>query len=312
MPLRRPKLPNPCDPLGLFGDGPPTWTINKGKLGQRPSSSAAEAMRQRTATAARLRWHANHVALLAGNPTATSLAASALADRLDACAPPRNPCLSGACPSCIRAQQRWFVRDTMFVLRPRVRRGYQAQVLSLVPEAGRIRAGSLNAFDIDPFYDSIREALRACGIVHFKLGLDVSLNQRAGLASRGFWQMQLWGIFAEPKRRWREQLKVLLNPNGTVTRPVKVVKPDSLEAAAAYGVKDIFVRRVTFRKENLDREERGVCWNTRGRILRGDAWIELMLFLDRIGLQRRILLSATSLSVPPLHSRNDLALGGSK
>jgi hypothetical protein len=62
--LLRPAVPNPDDPLGLFGDCPPTWTINKGKLGQRPSSSAAEAMKQRDATVFKLRRHANHVALL--------------------------------------------------------------------------------------------------------------------------------------------------------------------------------------------------------------------------------------------------------
>jgi hypothetical protein len=310
MPLRRPKLPNPDDPLGLFGDGPPRWTINTGKLGQRPSSSAGEAMKQRDATAFKLRWHANHVASLVGNPTATSLATSALADKLDACAPPQNPCLSGADPVCMRAHQKWLVLNTMLVLRPLVRNpNYRAQVLSLVPEFGRIPVGSTNAFDIDRFYDSLRDALKACGIEHFKLGLDVSLNQCGGLASPGFWQLQLWGFFHEPKTRWREQLKALLNPNGGVTRPVKVVKPDSLEAAAAYGVKATFVRRVSYRKANLHRED---CWNTRGRILRGDAWVELMLFLDRIGLQRRILLSARNLSVPPLHSRNDSGLRGIK
>ena len=72
------------------------------------------------------------------------------------------------------------------------------------------------------------------------------------------------------------------------------------------------MRRVSYRKANLNREDRGECWNTRGRILRGDAWVELMLFLDRIGLQRRILLSTSNLSVAPLHSRNDPRLGGSK
>jgi hypothetical protein len=308
--LRRPVFPNPDDPLGLFGDGPPYWTINEGKLGERESPSSREAMKQRDATAFRLRWHGNHGANNLANQTATSLAALALADKLDACAPPKRPCLSGACPTDIRAQQRWFVRDTGCVLRPRVRNpSYRPQVLSLVPEFGRIPVGSLNTFEIDSFYDSIRDALKACGIEHFKLGLDVSLNQCGGLASPGFWQLQLWGFFHEPKTRWREQLKALLNPNGGVTRPVKVVKPDSLEAAAAYGVKATFVRRVSYRKANLHRED---CWNTRGRILRGDAWVELMLFLDRIGLQRRILLSARNLSVPPLHSRNDSGLRGIK
>jgi hypothetical protein len=189
--LRRPALPNPDDPLGLFGDGPPWWTINKGKPGQRPSSSAREAMKQRDATVFKLRWHANHAALLAANQTATSRAALVLADKLDACAAPKRPCLSGACPMCMRAQQRWLVMDTLRVSRPLVRRGYQARVLSLVAEFGRIPAGSLDAFDIDRFYDSIRDALKACGIRHFKLGLDVSLNQRAGVASPGFWQLQL-------------------------------------------------------------------------------------------------------------------------
>jgi hypothetical protein len=311
--LRRPALPKPDDPLGLFSDGPPWWTINKGKPGQRPSSSAGEAMKQRYATVFKLRWHANHAALLAGNQTPTSLAASALADKLDACAPPRNPCLSGACPMCMRAQQRWLVMDTLLALGRVVRdTGYRPQVLSLVPESGRIAAGSLNAFDIDKFLDSVRGALKACGIDHYKLGLDVSLNELGGLASRGLWQLQLWGIFHLPKRPWREQLKGLMNPNFRVTRPVKVVEPDSLEAAAAYGMKSNFVRRVSFRKANLDREDRGECWNTRGRHLRGDPWVELMLFVDRIGLQSRVLLSTINLSVPPLHSRNDPRLGASK
>jgi hypothetical protein len=311
--LRRSASPKPGDPLGLFGDGPPNWTINEGKLWERPSSSAGEAKKHRDATVFKLRWHAKHAALLAGNETQTSLAASALADKLDACAPPSRPCLSGACPICMRAQQRWQVNDTMQVLRPLLRdTSYRAQVLSSVPEFGRIPAGFLGAFDIDKFLDDVREALKACGIGYYKLGLDISLNQRAGIASPGFWQLQLWGFFHKPMRGWRVKLKARLNPNGGVKRPDKVVEPDSLEAAAAYGLKETFVRRVSYRKANLNREDRGECWNTRDRILRGDAWVELQLFLDRIGLQRRVLLSTINLMVPPLHSRNDARLGGRK
>jgi hypothetical protein len=309
--LLRPAIRDSDDPLGLFGDGPPWWTINKGKTGERPSSSAREAKKHRDATVFKLRWHAKRVALLAGRPTPTSLAALALADKLEACAPPQNPCLSGACPICMRAQQRWLVRDTQHVLRPLIRDpNYRPLVLSLVPEFGRIPAGSLNTYDIDLFRNLVRDGLRACGIDHYKLGLDISLNQRAGVANRGFWQLQLWGFFHQPKRPWRGQLKARLNPNGGVTRPVKVVKPDSLEAAAAYGVKSTFVRRLSYRKKNLEREDRGECWNTRGRHLRGDAWVELMLFLDRIGLQRRVLVSGINLLVAPLHSWNGLRQGG--
>ncbi len=138
------------------------------------------------------------------------------------------------------------------------------------------------------------------------------MNQLAGVASSKVWQLQLWGFFHEPKTGWQAQLKALIDPNRGVKRPVEVEKRDSLEAAAAYGVKSKFDRRVEYLKANLHREDRGECWDTRRRILRGDAWVELMLFLDRIGLERRILPSTINLSVAPLNSQNDPRLGGSK
>lgn len=263
-------LRRPNDPLGLFGDGPPWWTISKGAPWQRPSPTAHQAKKQREATTFKLRWHANHVALLAGDPTSMTLAAMALAEKLDRCAPPELPCLSGACPVCIRAQQRWFVTEAVQVLQPYFWRGNQLQALSLVPECGMTPVGSLNTCDIDKFHDDMREALKACGIVHYKLGLDVSLNHRAGVASPKHWQLQLWGFFHQPKRPWREQLKALLNPNHVTTRPVEVKKRDWLKATAAYGVKSIFDRREWYWEANLEREDRGGCWNTRPRILRGD------------------------------------------
>jgi hypothetical protein len=93
---------------------------------------------------------------------------------------------------------------------------------------------------------------------------------------------------------------------------VEVKKRDSLEATAALGVKNIFDRPERYRKSKLAREDRAECWNTRRPILRKDDWVELMLFRDRIGLQRRILLSKINLSVAPLHSRNPLRPSGSK
>jgi hypothetical protein len=197
-------------------------------------------------------------------------------------------------------------------MQPYVWRGYPAQALSLVPECGMIPVGSLGTFDIDKFLDSVRDALKACGIKHYKLGLDVSLDHVAGVARSKHWQLHMWGFFHEPTTHWRDQLIGLLNPNGGATRPVEVEKRDSLKATAAYGVKSIFDRRESYLKTNLHREDRGECRNTRGRILRGDPWVELMLFLDRIGLQRRIMLSGRALSLLPLHSPNAAQFGGSK
>ena len=90
-------------------------------------------------------------------------------------------------------------------------------------------------------------------------------NQRAGVASPGL-QLHLWGFFHAPKTHWREQLKALLNPNGSATRPVKVMQPDSLEATCGVRVKSTFNRRVSYRKANLI----GRIAGTRDQTPRGD------------------------------------------
>jgi hypothetical protein len=72
---------------------------------------------------------------------------------------------------------------------------------------------------------------------------------------------------------WRKQLNGLLNPNGGVTRPVKVVQPGSLGAAAACGMRTTFGH------------------------LRDDPWMELMFFLDHIGPQNRFWLSGRSVTL---------------
>ena len=208
----------------------------------------------------------------------------------------------------MRAQQRWLVKRHH--ARPRAPWSRTPDVApSTVFGAGvreRFLSALPNTFDIDFFLNTVRAALKTCGIDDYKLGLDISLNERAGHMRPG-WQFHFWGFFFhEPKARWRGPLKALLNPNGGGTWPVKVVKPSSIEAAAAYGLRSTFVRR------NLDRQDRGECWNTRGAIWRGETFVELMLFLDRIGLQRRILLSEREPSVPPLHSQRRPSTWGSK
>jgi hypothetical protein len=72
------------DPLELFGDGPPRWTMNKGKLGERPSFSSCETIKERDATPFRHRRRGNYLALLRGNQTAMSPAALAFAHKLGA------------------------------------------------------------------------------------------------------------------------------------------------------------------------------------------------------------------------------------
>jgi hypothetical protein len=91
MSLKRPMLAKQYDPKELFRDGPRPWTIVQGKLGERPSSGAREAVKERDATPFRQRLRGNHLALLRGKPTATSIGALAFADKLDVCPRPERP-----------------------------------------------------------------------------------------------------------------------------------------------------------------------------------------------------------------------------
>lgn len=274
-------------PINFYGDGPPHWIVSEGKAWERASPTAHEASLQRNEAVVKLRWHGNR------NNDDDALK---LADTLASCA--RNcRCHSGACPLDERATQRWFVSASTDAL-PQLLSGEReaARVLSLVPDFGQAPVGRLSTFDIGAFRQSASHALHASNIHRFCLGVDVSLNHDESDVAGAYWQIQLWGFFKEPQDSWREALKARVNQTGAIRNPVKVVKPDSLEAAAAYGFKNRFVRRVSFIKANLHRDDRAECRNTRDRLLRGAPWIELMLFLDRIGLENRVLIEGVTYS----------------
>jgi hypothetical protein len=90
-PATRPLVAEILSCEAWFSDGQPTWK------GAPPSDQAT---RSRLAYIKRLRRFADQF------PPAAALAAT-----LEACQPHRR-CLSGACPECARAFQRWFVRST--------------------------------------------------------------------------------------------------------------------------------------------------------------------------------------------------------
>jgi hypothetical protein len=301
---KKPKSPLSApiaDLTALFGDGPPPWVVNKGKVYEQPCQTLAQANSQRKAVMRKLRWRGKH------NGDA---AAIALREKLQSCKP-AQPCFSGACPICMRAQQRLLVMTTLTHLPgPHPLFGGKRTAISMVPDFGRVPVGGLTTFDVTAFRIASRDALLGAGVCQFLLGLDVSLNHDDGNLDEAYWQFQWWGFFEAPGGPWRERLKALVNASKQVARPVMVMTPDSVEAAAAYGLKSEFKRRVSYVKANLDRSDRGACRNTNDRLLRGEPWVELMIFLDRIGLQRRLLSYGLTAQFQPLMSRNLSNSGG--
>ena len=149
------SLPNSDDPLGLFGDGPPWWTISKGKPWQRPSSSDArgdEAARRDSVQAALAREPRRLVGGQSDGDINRGISAGRQTRSVCSATEPvserRVSNLHTGATTMVRD------RDTVHVLRPLIRDpNYRPQVLSLVPEFGRIPVGSLSAFDIDAFLD---------------------------------------------------------------------------------------------------------------------------------------------------------------
>jgi hypothetical protein len=85
-------------------------------------------------------------------------------------------------------------------------------------------------------------------------------------------------------------LKNLINASGRVPRPVHIspapIRPRSIRPVLAYALKSHFERRENALKT---RPGRRPFWDTQARPLLGLPLVELLAFLDRIGLHGRLL-----------------------
>jgi hypothetical protein len=216
-----------------FGDGPPHWRLNAGKAWACASRTGSETTELRDVVARKLEWHGHKQ----GGKKCLQLATLLRSCR------EQQRCFSGACPICTRALQRWFVTEDLR-LDARIDQGLE--IVSLVPDFGQARCGSLAQLDWSSFQAQARHALRRVGIRRILAGVDVSLNHSDGCPGDAVFQFQLWGPFEEPSAPWREELKRRLNLSGSVARPVLRFTPDRPRASLAYAVKEKFKRRVSF------------------------------------------------------------------
>jgi hypothetical protein len=103
-----------------YGDGPPQWQQGRKKASCQTAVEAVEARRK---AIRHLDWHGAH---LEQARTVRSVLASCKAD---------NRCLSGACPVCMRAFQRWFVAAMdQFIRRHPADQDGGFKAVSLVPD----------------------------------------------------------------------------------------------------------------------------------------------------------------------------------
>lgn len=112
-----------------FGDGDPQWLEGRN---QHPCQTAEGAETERKRLVKRLRRFGKH-----------DTAALAVADRIAGCAV-RRRCLSGACPECARAWQRWFTEATAtFLIEQTGRLSGRSTILSPIHCDGIVEPGEL-------------------------------------------------------------------------------------------------------------------------------------------------------------------------
>ncbi len=141
-----------------------------------------------------------------------------------------------------------------------------------------------------------KSALAAAGVDQYFLALDATFNHVRGSRQRGHWQLHFWGVVLEGASPRIDELKNLINASGSVHKPVQIstapIRPSSVRAVMAYALKSRFKRRETVMKS---RPGKSPFRDPQKRPLLGLPLVELMLFLDRIGLHGRLLTKGVDL-----------------
>ena len=216
-----------------------------------------------------------------------------LADKLDRCRP-RARCKSAACPACCGAAQRLYTKITKDFLLNKCSDDATTVCVSIVPADGTSKRGHLSNAQHVRNVRRWKTALGRAGVSWFIGATDLSFNEHKDGRYSPHWSEHFYG-FTETddpevlKRNLRKQFP----KTDAIPRPVTVKEWDGRKAALQYAVKDIFWRRIgTDDGRRFDKRtgtERS-CRATDKQPLRSSQRCELVLHLDEVGVQGRLLL----------------------
>jgi hypothetical protein len=264
---RRRRLRDVLSDERWYQDGPPTW---------RNAPDAAAANRAQKAIIKRLRRFGKQDAK-----------AAKLAVMLDNCAS-QVRCLRGACALCQRAFKRWMVDQVHTIA---TGKGDLTPVaMSIIVPGGRAPLGRLGRVKAHEFIRRAVSAIKAANNVVWAIGgIDVSLNDDTARHIKIGWQLQIYLVGAAAGDTnlslLSERVRRDIGKVSAVLRPVKVRALDGSRYGISYILKTMFVRRVAYRSQ-----VRGaMAWNTRKVELKAAQHVELLLFLDELGLTQRLL-----------------------
>lgn len=195
-------------------------------------------------------------------------------------------CLSGCCPECGRALQRFFVSRANTLLDPHT--DYAA--VSIVTRTYR-RTGKLASLPLEGLVARLHRACNKGRILIAIGGVDFSFNEHLSKGHDGRWVPQFWLLVHVGNRaRWERAFRRIYQPRQNVPRPVKILIWDGNIDALGYSLKTNFVRRISTRTERFARGKFRSCKNTRADRLRAAERVELFQYLHSLGLEARLVL----------------------
>jgi len=245
----------------FYGDGGPKWK-------SQPTSENAKDERIR-----RARLFRKH-------------SATYLAEKLGACQP-ESRCLSGACPECCRATQRFFVRRVYSALTP----SSDYSLVSLIPPVSA-KVGALDRFSIADFRRDITYRLSESRLSFAFGGIDFSLNEHEDGKFEPHWSPHVWLVVSNfMHARWSVLLPGVFPRTKSVSRPIRIQAWDGKRGALGYALKYSFPRRISYVASRSYRNGVRKCKNTRNDELRSSERFELYSHLDQICIGARVLLS---------------------
>jgi hypothetical protein len=206
-----------------------------------------------------------------------------LAETLSSCAR-KCRCMSGACPECSRAFQRWFVCAVETLVGKS-----DADHLKCISAIFPARTAPDYLMDIGS--TGLKRSLsatmkKADGVNWIVGGIDLSLNDDRQKQQGIYWQPQVYAIAQGDLKKLAERLRDKFDSAEPLSRPVQIKRCDGSAEAASYAFKTEFVQRIAYKVELAHRQ----CWTTRKVSLPPARHVQAMLWMHRQGLHGRLVL----------------------
>ena len=208
----------------------------------------------------------------------------------------RRRCMSGACPECGRAFQRFLVSEVR-----KLAAGKSEQQLASVSIAfpkHRTAEDQLNVLGTTKLKRFLSESMNnANGLAWMTGGIDLSLNDDTQKKLDIAWQPQFYGFADVPSvETLSKMLRDTYSPIKFVPRPIRIQECDGSARAISYAFKTEFVRRVAYRAIVGPPENRRKCWHTRKVSLRPVEHVQAMLWMHNVGLAGRLFLKGVRMT----------------